>query len=427
MSDMDARDDGLLDGSLSSYYHELADASVPVKLHARIVSTIQARGETRVAGRGLRHDLARLAPAALVVCVIAAVALAALPWAQLGPLGPGGPTASATTPASPTAIPTPFPLGAMRITAVNLGAKLMTVTIGGQVVGRLACGQTGTYAVTTFPSKVEVAVGQGTSDSVVFTHYSEPMWWIYGPDGLTTGEEAPPANRSYAVCPTAFQGRDPSGVATWDFYYPTVSGTAGGKAADARINQAISAAAEQWAVQLAADLATLRQQGMPPMGYGQLFGSWTADTSMPGLLSISVRMDPVLYPAPTERIPEWTADLMFDLSDGHRVGVDELFTDPAYGLAVLSAQTRQLMGLPADGGAYAAATAPDALLAAMWYSSCDGLHLVFQDPSRASEPAASLYQKEVVIPWSALLGLSKPDSPFWPLIECETSPPSPQP
>jgi len=117
-------------------------------------------------------------------------------------------------------------------------------------------------------------------------------------------------------------------------------------------------------------------------------------------------------------IPMWTADLVFDLSDGHQVGVDELFTKPADGLAVLSAQTRKLMGLTADGGIYAAATTPDALASAMWYPQCDGVRLVFADPVKASLPTASLYQTEVLIPWSALKSVLAADSPIHSVKRC---------
>ncbi len=447
MSGIDAPDDGLLDRSLSSYYEELAGSPVPVKLHGRIVRSIRARGETRVAGRGLRHDLARLAPAALVAMVIAGFVLAALPWAQLGrtDLGLTGPGATATASATaqataapwpppiptpptpgPTPVPTPFPPGATRIWAVNRGASLMTVTVGEQVVGQLTCGQTGSFAVTTYPSEVLVAADQD-STSTVITSVSAPLWWIYGPGSFATYEGAPPTDQSYSVCPTRYQGDDPTGVVTWNFNYPTVSGTPGGTATDATINQAISGAAEQWAAQLAADLATLRGRLLPQTGTGQLFGSWVADTSLPGWLRINVIMDPTLDPAPSVTIPEWTAYLEFDLSDGHRIGVDELFTNPANGLAVLSAQTRQIMGLASDGGAYAAATAPDALEAAMWHPECDGLHLVFQDPTVASWPAASLYQREVVIPWSALKSVIKPDSPVRSVMAAKCPAPSPLP
>jgi hypothetical protein len=432
MSDMDARDDGRLDRSLSACYGDLAGAPVPVRLHGRIVRTIQARDGRRASGHGLRRGLGRLAPAALAVVFVAAVAVAVLPWAQHGTIAPTGPTASATAGATgsatasatasrppmatavpPTAVPTAFPAGATRITAVNLGETLMTVTIGGNVVGQLACGETGIYAVTAYPSTFEVAVDEASA-STVLVRFSAPMWWIYRPDGFTVAETAPPVNRGYAVCPTPYAGSDPSGVVTWSFDYPTVTGTT----ADAAINSAVSASAERWAGQLAGDLLTLRAARSTPTGTGSLTGYWAADTSIPGWLSITVSMNPTLDPAPVDGIPTWTADLVFDLSDGHRVGVDELFTKPADGLAVLSAQTRKLMGLTPDGGIYAAATTPDALASAMWYPQCDGVRLVFADPVKASLPTASLYQTEVLIPWSALKSVLATDSPIHSVKRC---------
>ena len=429
MSHQEDRDGGMLDGSLSSYYRQLADAPVPTRLEDRTIRSLQAR-ESR--GGAMRHFSLRrswVASAAVAAIVVAAVALAGIPWARVSnPALVGGPSSSATATRAgqPTASSLPsgttqptassLPSGATRITAVNLGTRLLTVTIGDTVAGQLSCGQTGTYGVTSYPSRIMVSTDQGSSGSATLTHPSTQQWWTYRADIWTLGDSAPPpANRSYAVCPTTMHGLDTAHVVTSDFEYPTVQGTA----ADTQINRNISDAVTAWSSELALDLVELRDERPTPTGTGSVTGTYQADTSMPGLLPLAFYLQPNLDPAPGDPIATWSGFMTVDLSDGHLVGADELFTNSSAGLAVLSAQSRSLMQMPADGGPYAAETAPLAANFKAWFpEKCEGLQIAFPDATRASWRGASMYQTLVTIPWSALDGLLKPDSPVRAEAKC---------
>ena len=433
MSDMDARGDDRLDRELSSYYRDLAGAPVPVKLHGRTVRSILSGGEARASGRGGRpgvwHGFSRVAPAALVVVGVAAIALAALPLMQHVPT-PVGPTAAATARATasattqatswpmtsatpqapalttPSPFPSPLPSGATRVTVMNLGAANLTVTIGEMTVGQLDCGATGTYVVTSYPATF-AADAMGSTASVAMTRASADQWWVYRPDGWTTGMQSPPTDRTYSVCTSVAYGYDPSGVATWSIGLPTIRGTK----ADATVNRESSVAADQWASELATALLALGEQRRTPTVSATVVGGFAqANTTMPGFLSLAFYLQPTLYPAPVEPIATWTGYLVLDLSDGHRVGVDELFTNPAQGLAVLSSQTRKVLGVSADGGAYAAETQPGAPNFNVWYPTTDGLQIIFHDPTQSQWDGA-LYQTVATIPWSVLKSLIKPDSP----------------
>ena len=419
MSDIDARGDDRLDRELSSYYSELAGTPVPIDLHGRTVRSILSGGEARASGRyvrpGLRHGFSRVAPAALVVVGVAAIALAALPLMQHAPT-PVGPTTSATSVpttsttspglATPSPFPSPLPSGATRITVMNLGAADLTVTIGEATVGQLECGATGTYVVTGYPATF-AADAMGSTASVAMTHASADQWWVFRPDGWTTSMQSPPIDRIYSVCLSSANGYDPSGVATWTISLPTIRGTK----ADALANREISVTADHWASKLATAVLALGEQRRTPTVSATVVGAFAgANTRMPGLLSLAIYLQPTLDPAPVEPIATWTGYLVLDLSDGHRVGVDELFTNPAQGLAILSSQARKVLGVPADGGVYGAETSPDAANFDAWYPATDGIRLVFQDPMK-SQGDAALYQTVVTIPWSALDSVIKPDSP----------------
>ena len=68
MSDMNTPEETELDGQLSSYYHDLADSAVPVKLHGRIVGTLGSRGRSQgLTGLGAaRPHISKFAPAAIL-------------------------------------------------------------------------------------------------------------------------------------------------------------------------------------------------------------------------------------------------------------------------------------------------------------------------------------------------------------------------
>jgi hypothetical protein len=111
MNDRDNLSERQLDDLISSHYRPLGAAPVPVRLHGRIVRTVQARMERRAADRtGLRR-LPRLAAAMLAILCIVAVALASLPMLWRGPTIPAEATASASAfaSASPAPLPTTDP------------------------------------------------------------------------------------------------------------------------------------------------------------------------------------------------------------------------------------------------------------------------------------------------------------------------------
>jgi hypothetical protein len=111
MNDRDPLSERQLDDLISSHYGPLGAVRVPVRLHGRIVRTVQARMERRAADRtGLRR-LPRLAAAMLAIVCIAAVALASLPMLWRGPTIPAEATASASAfaSASPAPLPTTDP------------------------------------------------------------------------------------------------------------------------------------------------------------------------------------------------------------------------------------------------------------------------------------------------------------------------------
>jgi hypothetical protein len=111
MSDRDNLPEEQLDALISSHYGPLGATPVPVRLHGRIVRTVQARMERHAADRtGLRR-LPRLAAGMIAILCIATVALASLPMLWRGPTIPAEATASASafTSASPAPLPTTDP------------------------------------------------------------------------------------------------------------------------------------------------------------------------------------------------------------------------------------------------------------------------------------------------------------------------------
>jgi hypothetical protein len=406
MSDMDARDEALLDRELSSYYGRLADAPVPVKLHGRIVRSLQARG----AGRGFRRSLTRLAPAALVVLAVGAIAFAALPWAQRAWVGDGGPTASATAsattpqspPATPSSISTPYSSGTIPITVLNRGASEVIVTIDGVTTGHLYCGETGTYLLSPSTARFEAA-GDGNSDIVSFFAAPTPMWWIYRPGGWITADSPPPVDQTYSVCPKLVSGADPSGRFTWAFDEPVVFGTP----SDGTINRSIDSAIQAW-------LGLFRESVLAkPSAKVRINATYSMVAAQPivGNTWAPVRVMPlaIRFDSDTVKSFSWAGHLNFDMSDGHVIGVEELFTSPSAGLAALSRESRQRLG--SDSFIPTADTAPTAASFARWTPASDGLLIWFQHGAGWPANRAFISGAEVTIPWSALDALIKPDSP----------------
>ena len=396
MSHYDNGEDAMLDTALASYYGTLADIAVPVKLPGRAVRSLQERSAApRHRRPSVRLSGAWARPLAVVAIAVAIAALVGLPWLSRAQSGIGGH-------GTPTAVPS----GAMQITVMNLGGKSIEVTADGKTIGTVACGQSKTYTLSTFPVELKASVGSGFASRLI-EGASAHQWWVYRLRGWEVGVTGAPTTETYSICPSRTQGSGVENGATWDFDYPVIKGTA----ADSAVNRTIQSTIRGWSIDVARGLTELRDSRGYQSAKATISGSYvTVSKPTPGWQTFAVFQKPHIDVPNGDQLPTWTGYLTVDLSDGHMVGVDELFTDPAAGLAILSAQSRELLGLPADGGSFAAATEPLAVNFAKWFPQTDGIDIVFPG-SAAGVPGAVLSQREIVVPWSALEGVLKPDLP----------------
>lgn len=363
-----------------------ADAPVPAEVSGRIVATLRAREEQGEGRLRLWRRLSEVVPGALLVLAVAAVALVMLPWSRSSPIGPGEPTAP---------ILDPSPSGAIPVTVMNLGAPEVAVDINDyQIQDSLGCGSIRTYEVESAAARIDVRATTGSAASV---DASKPIWLVMFPTGWIAYDTEPPTEQTISMCGTAlFGGTDPNGRVSWDLETPIASG-------DALMNLEVLTATQLW-------LSQFRHAVMATPGDSAVVTcTWSVSQAV-SLRQSRARLVPLEFRFLVATAEDRTVFryVNIDLSDGHAMGIDELFTSPATGLAALSTESLKL--LP-EGLAGAVKTAPKAANFAAWNPYADGLHIELQyaNPWPAGNgPGAGV---PVTIPWSAVDGLIKPDSP----------------
>lgn len=396
MSDMNAPDYTAIDGRLSSYYRDLADSVVPVKLHGRIVATLESRGRHRfdVRGRGLR--LSRFAPAAVVALAVAAIALAALPWTQHGPAA----LASGTAPGVSSSTGAASPGGGLTVTVMNLAHGWLQIGLNGEISEKLTCGESGTYRVANPAPILSLSADDGSGMYGPIGPYDLPahVWLVELATGMYEYDTQPAASDLYTMCPTKVFGADPSGRVSWDLQTPVVSGNTAWATA---MNNTIDAAVQKVLAQARDSvLATPADTAIVTSLY-YVYGPGPMKSRM-----LSIQLDFTVAAEPVRSIYR---AVNIDMSDGHGMTIDELFTSPSAALAVLSSESVKL--LPADA-AGSFQTAPTADNFSDWMPWSDGLQLNL----KTIDPNSSWNGTTVKIPWSVLEPLLKPDSPVWDYI-----------
>lgn len=393
MSDMTTPEDPQLDGQLVAYYQDLGESAVPVKLHGRIVATLESRGR----GFGLRSRrprLSRFAPAAVVVLAVAAVALAALPWTQHAILSGPNPSDLGTT-SSAGAAGSPNEL---TVTVMNLDIGLATVALTGHstnIVETLRCGESRTFRVTDSSPDFSISDVSGARQSGPIGPYQLPahVWLVHQATGSFEYDTQPDASSLFAICPSDVSGTDPSGRVDWDIHPPVASGFA----AASGMNAAIGAAVEE-SLGRARDYALARPGGK--FYIYSLFYIYSGVPEKPRMISIELA-----FTVTGDTVYTFGRDVNIDMSDGHAMTIEELFSSPSAAMAVLSSESKQQLSA-AD--LKSARTTPVADSFSNWMARNDGLQIYLKadDPS---SPETYL----VVIPWSAIQGLLKPSSPIW--------------
>jgi len=367
-------------------YRGRADAPVPANLPARTVATLRARQERGEGRQRLWGRLSEIVPGALFVLAVGAVALVTLPWSRPSPTGPGEPTAP---------ILDPSPSGAIPVTVMNLGAPEVAVDINDyQIQDSLGCGSIRTYEVESAAARIDLRATTGSAASV---DASKPIWLVMFPTGWIAYETEPRPEQTISMCGTAlFGGADPNGRVSWDLETPIASG-------DALMNLEVLTATQLWLGQFRHAVAAT------PGDSVVVTCTWSVSPAVP-LRQARARLVPLEFRFLVADAEDRTVFryVNIDLSDGHAMGIDELFTSPATGLAALSTESLKLLPV---GLAGALKTAPKAANFAAWNPYADGLHIELQyaNPWPAGNgPGTGV---PVTIPWSAVDGLIKPDSP----------------
>lgn len=364
-----------------------ADAPVPAQLPGMLVATLRARQERGEGRQGLWGRLSEIAPGALFVLAVGAVALVMLPWSRPSPTGPGEPAAP---------IMDPSPSGAaIPVTVMNLGAPEVAVDINDyQIQDSLGCGSIRTYEVEGKAARIDL---RATTGSAALVDASKPIWLVMFPTGWIAYETEPPPEQTISMCGTVlFGGADPDGRVSWDLETPIASG-------DALMNLEVLTATQLW-------LSQFRHAVMATPGDSAVVTcTWSVSQAV-SLRQARARLVPLEFRFLVADAGDRTVFryVNIDLSDGHAMGIDELFTSPATGLAALSAESLKL--LP-EGLAGAVKTAPKAANFGAWNPYADGLHIELQYANpwpTGNGPGTGV---PVTIPWSALDGLIKPDSP----------------
>jgi hypothetical protein len=394
MSDMNTPEETELDGQLSSYYHDLADSAVPVKLHGRIVGTLGSRGRSQgLTGLGAaRPHISKFAPAAILVLAVAAVALAALPWTQHGPTA----LASQTAPGTSSSTGAASPSGDLTVTVMNLAHGWLQIGLNGEISEKLTCGESGTYQVANPAPILSLTADDGGDRYGPIGPYDLPahIWLVELATGSVEYDTQPAASDLYTICPTKVFGADASGRVSWDLNTPVASGFAAAAAMNATIDTAVQKLLAQARDSV---LATPGETAIVASIY-YVNGSGTLNTRWMSLqLAFTVAADTVL---------NLYQEVNVDMSDGHGVTIEDLFTTPGLALATLSSETTKLVPAAAIGDLL---TGPSADNFSNWFPESDGLQFYLRTGDLKSPWAGYA----VTVPWSALKGMLKPDSPIW--------------
>ena len=357
-------------------------------MRAEIVDLMPVETD-RAVRRPHRYRWSSLMPAASLAAAVGAVVLAAWPWSQYGPRDPDPATATSTAAAGTS--------GAVAVTVENLGASQVTVNIDHwDVYENLGCGAVRTYDVATepahVPAHVDVWAETGSHAAIAA---SKAVWLVNLPTGWIAYDSEPPTSQ-VSICGTMIRGADPGGRVAWVLDTPIAS-------SNAVINLEITEATQKWLGQFRDAVLTT------PGDSAIISSSWSVSQSVPlkqskpELIPLEIQFSVAAAGAHT-----WLRYLNFDLSDGHVMGVDELFTSPRAGLAALSAETRKLLSQDVSG---TVRTAPDAANFAAWAPYRDGLHVQLADVDPWPGGEGPSEGVPGTIPWSALDRLIKPDSP----------------
>jgi hypothetical protein len=277
---------------------------------------------------------------------------------------------------------------------INFGAPQVTVVIGQyEIDDSLGCGSIRTYDLTGKPAHIDL---QSTIGSDAVLDASTPVWLVLMPTGWIAYDAEPGTEQTFSLCGTTIWGADPDGRVHWNLEIPIASG-------NALANLEIMAATQEWLGQFRdAVLAT-------PGDSGIVSCSWSVSQSV-SLKRETARLVPLEFRFSVAAAESHTVlrYLNIDLSDGHAMGVDELFTSPSAGLGALSTESLKLLPTNLAG---AVKTAPNADNFAAWAPYPDGLHIELQYDHAWPAGNSPSVGVPVTIPWSALDSLIKPDSP----------------
>ncbi len=211
----------------------------------------------------------------------------------------------------------------------------------------------------------------------------------------TAAPSAPLPARRPAIVNSAVSASDPGHVWTVYLGYPAfVAGTTPwADQIDADILQEVQTRAAQWE----AGPASIRQV---PGKVNTLSGTFTTEMLTPALASFTMAWtDDSTAAEPTKSVET----LNYDLSTGQRIGFDDLFTDPATALDIISSQAQPLLqdalGADYDAALVAGGTAPTEGNFLHWAMTSAGLKFTFEE--NQVEPAGPPLPS-IVVPWAAV-------------------------
>ena len=224
-------------------------------------------------------------------------------------------------------------------------------------------------------------------------------------DGTVTFSVAAQATPTPTPTPTvstqSIQRTAADGRWTVDFKEPVVSGISAeaGKA----INDTIQAKVEGYIADVSQDPV------LPGADPSSVTGTYQVAFVSNSLLSIS--FDVENYVTGEGNGIEYAGSLTFAVSSGGQIHLQDLFTDPLAGLAVLEKQSHDLLAQLFMGGDYFLvdpATLPMSVFDKAWVITRAGLELDFTQGD-IEDMADGL--PSIVIPWSSLASVLKPDGP----------------
>lgn len=239
-------------------------------------------------------------------------------------------------------------------------------------------------------------------------------------DVAPTGSRTPvPSGPTPKVTSTTASDKDPQGVWTVSYHFPRLdAASAPGASA---VNEDIVTDVQGRAQAFEAGPAAIRQQ---PGKVNTLTGSYTVVLLRSDLASFRLTwIDDTSGAHPATTIET----INYDLNSGTRIAFSDVFSDTSAALSILSQQSRELLrpvlGADYDPAIVSDGTSPDCpsmtgstpscpLPAgsnfATWALASTGLAVTFQEYQVGAYADGT---PSIVIPWSALAGVVKPDGP----------------